>query len=127
MSRKKIIQLFHNHLDNKGYQDVRSNAVGKMRPPQFELESENMTLKPDVSAEIRGKKLVYEFIEAKPSQKQKVIEKCRNYLKVSKTAGVKPRLIVPVDRYDAVLQWINANRLEHIGLIRMNVKPNVSA
>jgi hypothetical protein len=127
MSKEKIVEVFHNHLDDKGYNNVRSTAPGKVKPTQFELRSKNITLKPDVSAEIRGKRVVFEFVEALPAHKQLVIEKCRNYLSISKAEGIRPRLIVPVDRYDAVLQWINANRLEQMGLIRVNLKSAANA
>ncbi len=122
MARERLIELFHKHLDNKGYKNVRSLAKGNDSPPTFSLTPEEITLKPDVSAEIRGKKLVYEFVEAQPTQKQYVIDKCRHYLKASQKENFKVRLIVPVDRYDAVLQWINAHQLDQVGLVRVNMR-----
>ncbi len=124
MAERKLIALFHKHLDKRGYINVKSMATGKEQPPVFTLEHEKVTLKPDVSAEIRGKKLVYEFVKAQPSQKQNLIEKCRNYMKLSAEQGFKFRLIVPSDRYDSVLQWINSNRLEQVGIVRVNLKSN---
>lgn len=122
MARERLIELFHKHLDNKGYNNVRSLAKGNDSPPIFSLKPEDITLKPDVSAEIRGKKLVYEFVEAQPTQKQYVIDKCRHYLKAAQEGNFKVRLIVPLDRYDAVLQWINAHQLDQVGLVRVNMR-----
>lgn len=126
MARERLIELFHKHLDNKGYKNVRSLVKGEDSPPIFSLKSEDITLKPDVSAEIRGKKLVYEFVEAQPTQKQYVLDKCRHYLKASEKENFKVRLIVPVERYDAVLQWINAHQLEQVGLVRVNMRSAVN-
>jgi len=126
MARERLIELFHKHLDNKGYKNVRSLAKGNDSPPTFSLKPEDITLKPDVSAEIRGKKLVYEFVEAQPTQKQYVLDKCRYYLKASKMENFKVRLIVPLDRYDAVLQWINAHQLEEVGLVRVNMRTELN-
>lgn len=120
MAKEKLIKLIHNYLDDRGYDNVRSYVKGSAPPPGFRLQADSALLKPDLSAEIRGKKLVYEYLEELPQQ-TKLVEKCRNYLQASGPEGYKLRLIVPQKHYDKVLQWINANRLEQVGLVRVNV------
>ncbi|MDZ7743946.1 MAG: hypothetical protein U5Q03_19990 [Bacteroidota bacterium] len=50
------------------------------------------------------------------------MEKCRVLSEAAEKLNGKLNLVVPVETYDKILQVLNANKLENIGLLQINMK-----
>ncbi|MBZ0243766.1 MAG: hypothetical protein K8F24_11160 [Bacteroidales bacterium] len=120
MSQKKeVIFTFKRHLKRKGYKNVQipeAQAGASASNPALELQ-------PDLTAEIKGVSYFYKYIESR-EEAPLLVKTIGRFLKQqSKLTNQKLKLLVPIKQSDAVIQSLNANQLEDVGVIKVSPKP----
>ena len=118
--KKKVIASFYRYMQRKGAEHIRmmndpDNVSGEADAPAHLAH-----LKPDLSAKINGIEYVYKFVEGNKEDQKGLLQTCQTYSQLSKKHPFKFRLLVPIDHSDAVIQTLNQNHLEGVGIVRVS-------
>ncbi len=118
--KKKVIASFYRYMQQKGAEHIRmlndpDNVSGEPQAPAH-LEH----LNPDLSAKINGIEYVYKYVEGNKEDQKSILKTCQAYSQLKKKHPFKFRLLVPIDHSDAVIQTLNQNHLEGVGIVRIS-------
>jgi hypothetical protein len=117
--KKRIIASFYRYMERKGAENIRMmNDPEKLSgEPQVPAHLEDIN--PDLSAKINGIDYVYKYVEGNKEDQKSILKACLAYKQLNKKHPFKFRLLVPIDHSDTVIQTLNQNHLEGVGIIRV--------
>lgn len=118
--KNKIIASFYHYIQQKGAENIRIlNDPDKMSG-EAQAPAHLEHLNPDLSAKINGIDYVYKYVEGNKEDQKSILKTCQAYSQLKKKQPFKFRLLVPIDHSDAVIQTLNQNHLEDVGIIRVS-------
>lgn len=120
-SKKKIFQIFYNHLKIKGYKNIRPDFLDLESPNKVVEKQTGETIKPDITATYKSSSYFFKIETAENINlsKEKFINRCRAFLRYANSKNGKFRLIVPAQHFDQVFTAINRYNLENVGIVQI--------
>ena len=119
-----VIRVICDYLSNKGFSDFHSQLDEMKDPVKIVQDTSGKIFTPDLTARNKDGKYFFETELEVPVNKDQFVEKC----KVFETAALKNNgklyLIVPIKNFDSILQIVNNNKLENIGIIKIDIGNN---
>lgn len=76
-------------------------------------------INPDITAEQNGVSYLYKYVEGKKEDQKDMLESCYAYERQNRNHSLKLRLLVPIEYSDNVIQLLNQNHLEGVGVVRV--------
>ncbi|MDY0103467.1 MAG: hypothetical protein RBS07_11050 [Lentimicrobium sp.] len=118
--KKEVIASFYRYMKRKGAEQIKmmndpDNVSGAPQAPAHLAQ-----LNPDLTAKINGVEYIYKYVEGNKEDQKNLLKTCQTYSQLNKKYPFKFRLLVPVDHSDAVLQTLNQNHLESVGIVRVS-------
>lgn len=118
--KERILQALRDYLKNKDYDEFRSELKGMDTPVKIVSNETKKSYTPDLVALHKGNKYLFEIEIADDPNEKELVEKCRALSAEAKKMEGKLNLVVPVENYGKVLQILNNNKLENIGILQIN-------
>lgn len=118
--KQSILEALIDYLNKKGYKEFRSGLKG-MSEPVIIKSTGGKKFTPDLVALHNDSKYFFEIEIADDIDEDKLIEKCHAFAKAAKENEGKFNLVVPLENYDKVLQIINNNKLENVGIVQIKM------
>ncbi len=120
--KKRILEALTDYLKGKGYKKFRSELESMEDTQKIISKETKKEYSPDLSAQHHEGKFLFEIEIADEPNEEELVEKCRVLSEAAEKLDGKLNLVVPVETYDKILQVLNANKLENIGLLQINMK-----
>lgn len=120
--KEGILEALRDYLKGKGYKKFKSGLQDMDDPAKVVSEESNKTYTPDMVANHQDAKFMFEIEISDSPDEQELVEKCRVLSEAAQKTNGKLNLVVPVENYDKVLQILNANKLENIGVLQINMR-----
>ncbi len=118
--KERIIQALRDYLKDKDYDEFRSVLKGMDDPHKIMSNETKKSYTPDLVAIRKGSKYLFEIEIADDPNENELVEKCRVLSTEAEKMEGKLNLVVPVENYGKVLQILNNNKLENIGILQIN-------
>lgn len=117
--KKRTIASFYNYMQKKGLENITlindpENTSGKSRVTPI-IEQIN----PDITAEQNGISYLYKYVEGKKEDQKEMLKSCHAYIQQKRKHLLKLRLLVPIEYSDNVIQALNQNHFEGVGVVRI--------
>jgi hypothetical protein len=119
--RRGILESVSNYLKNKGFSDFRADLEDFDQPKKIVEKRSGEIYQPDMTA-FFGKECYYfeiEMGEEIDSSRDDFVRKCSILQQHAASKDGKLYLIVPEDNFEKVLQVINRNNLENVGILQI--------
>ncbi|MCF8230189.1 MAG: hypothetical protein K9G47_11255 [Bacteroidales bacterium] len=120
--KQRILEALTDYLKGKGYKKFRSDLESMEKTNKIVSEETKKEYHPDLTARYLDGKFLFEIEIADEPDEETLVEKCRVLSEAAEKLNGKLNLVVPVETYDKILQILNANKLENIGLLQINMK-----
>lgn len=117
--KQSIITSFYHYIHSKGLENItlvndpKSAAVESSEAPLIEQ------INPDITAEQNGISYLYKYVEGKKEDQTDLLETCDAYSQQNQEHSLKLRLLVPIEYSDNVIQTLNQNHFEDVGVVRI--------
>lgn len=117
--KKRIITSFYHYMHRKGLENITM-----INDPENTLGESHITplirqINPDITAEQNGISYLYKYVEGKKEDQSDLLESCYAYAQQNQEQLLKLRLLVPIEHSDNVIQALNQNHFEDVGVVRI--------
>jgi hypothetical protein len=119
-----VIRVICDYLSDKGFSDFHSHLDEMKDPVKVVQDSSGKIFTPDLTARNKVGKYYFETELGVPENKEHFVEKCRVFETAALKNNGKLYLIVPIENFDSILQIVNNNKLENIGIIKIDIGNN---
>jgi hypothetical protein len=119
-----VIRVICDYLAEKGFDDFHSHLDEMKDPAKIVQDSTGKIFTPDLTARNEDGKYIFETELDIPENKEHFIQKCRIFEAAALKNNGKLYLIVPIENFDSILQMVNLNKLENIGIIKIDIGNN---
>ncbi len=117
---QKILTSFSAYLKHKNFINIRPYSSLKQSEIKIQKPEDKQSIKPDLSAENNGITYFYKVLARQSLTVEGLYSFCKSFNeKYHNKPSVKLKLLVPVQKSDALLQWLNRHQFENIGIIRV--------
>lgn len=122
--RKGIILAVHKYLKNKGFTDIKADLQEMKRPKKIVEKQSGDIFQPDLTAVHNDASYLFEIEmgENIESRRDKLIRKCSILHEYATSRAGKLYLIVPIQKFDKVIDEVTGNNLKDIGILQINVE-----
>lgn len=120
--KQRILEALRDYLKGKGYKKFKSELEGMDEPGKVQSDENTKEYRPDMEANHNEAKFMFEIEIADNPDESDLVEKCRVLSDAAKKTNGKLNLVVPVENYDKVIQILNTNKLENIGVLQINMR-----
>lgn len=120
--KQRILEALRDYLQGKGYKKFRSELDGMDTPGKVQSGESEKEYRPDMVANHNEAKFMFEVEIADNPDEADLVEKCRVLSEAARKTNGKLNLVVPVENYDKVIQILNTNKLEDIGVLQINMR-----
>ncbi len=120
--KKIILEALLDYLKEKGYKNIRSKLSGMKDPEKISITGRDQEFIPDMVAIHNDSKLMFEVEIADEPNEEQLIDKCRVLSDEAAKTNGKLNLVVPLENYGKIIQILNNNKLENIGILQINMK-----
>lgn len=118
--KQKILASFSAYLKHKNFVNIRPYPSQKSLPTTDQHLEDEQLIKPDLTAENNGVTYFYKVLAKQSMTVDGLLAFCRSFNeKYRNKPTVKLKLLVPMRKSDALLQWLNRHQFENIGIIRV--------
>jgi len=120
--KQRILEALRDYLKSKGYKKFKSKLSSTDKPDEIVSDETKKTYSPDLVAQHSNGKFLFEIEIADDPDEESLVEKCRVLSEAAEKMNGKLNLVVPVENYGKVIQILNTNKLENIGVLQINVR-----
>ena len=106
-------------MQKKGLENITMITGPKEPSGEAQAISIFEEINPDISAEKNGVSYLYKYVEGKKEDQKDMLESCEAYSRQNQERPLKLRLLVPIEYSDNVIQLLNQNHLEGVGVVRL--------
>ena len=117
--KQKIITSFYHYMQEKGLENITMINDPKEPSGEAQITSIVEEINPDITAEKNGVSYLYKFVEGKKEDQKDLLESCQVYSQHNPEYPTKLRLLVPIEYSDNVIQTLNQNYFEGVGVVRV--------
>ena len=117
--KKRIIASFYHYMQVKGLKNITIINDQKNTSGESQADPIIEQINPDITAEQNGVSYLYKYVEGKLEDQKDMLESCYAYSQRKREHLLKLRLLVPIEHSDNVIQTLNQNHFEGVGVVRI--------
>ena len=117
--KKRIIASFYHYMQGKGLKNITIINDQKNTSGESQADPIIEQINPDITAEQNGVSYLYKYVEGKLEDQKDMLESCYAYSQRKREHLLKLRLLVPIEHSDNVIQTLNQNHFEGVGVVRI--------